>query len=303
MSLSGSALCTAASTASAAAWPCPTPASGETPITTSAKCCPAAWRIRSRRSCTLGPSCAIAARAASLRLGGNAVHEHVDVPVHEPPGGDQHEHRDEERGGRIPFQPARPGQQETRRARRSSPPCRSRNGARSRQAPGCRSGVRRAARPSSGSQSTAITTTTTTIAYHVGLTRRLGGADEHRQRAVRDVEAREHEDRGLRRARPGARPCRARTGCPRSAGRPATPTAKSVRSAATRSVPEWIASEIRPRLPVASPVPSFSAMSAQAAATETRAVRRCGLMPEGYGVRRRSVPAARGGTRRRRIRG
>ena len=32
-------------------------------------------------------------------------------------------------------------------------------------------------------------------------------------------------------------------------------------------------------------------MSAQAATTETSAVRRCGLMPEGYGVRRRSVPA------------
>ena len=39
-SLPGSARCTAASTASAAAWPCPTAASGETPITTSAKCRP-----------------------------------------------------------------------------------------------------------------------------------------------------------------------------------------------------------------------------------------------------------------------
>ena len=35
---------------------------------------------------------------------------------------------------------------------------------------------------------------------------------------------------------------------PGSAGRTATPTAKNVRSAATRSVPEWIASETSPRL-------------------------------------------------------
>ena len=61
---------------------------------------------------------------------------------------------------------------------------------------------------------------------------------------------------------------------PGSAGRTATPTAKNVSSAAMRSVPEWAASEMRPRLCVASPVPSLSAMSASAANTDQRAVLR-----------------------------
>ena len=65
--------------------------------------------------------------------------------------------------------------------------------------------------------------------------------------------------------------------CCSSAGRPATPTAKNVRSAATRSVPECSASETRPSEPLATPAPSLRASSAQAAATETSAVRRCGL--------------------------
>src|SRR5215468_8467013 len=61
-----------------------------------------------------------------------------------------------------------------------------------------------------------------------------------------------------------------------SAGRTATPTAKNVSSAAIRSVPECAASETRPRLCEARPAPSFSAISATAAAIEIRAVRRCG---------------------------
>ena len=68
---------------------------------------------------------------------------------------------------------------------------------------------------------------------------------------------------------------------PASAGWPATPIAKNVSSAATRSVPEWSASETRPRLPLARPTPSFSAISAIAAPTETSAVRRCGVTAEG----------------------
>ncbi len=67
----------------------------------------------------------------------------------------------------------------------------------------------------------------------------------------------------------------------RSAGLTATPTAKNVSNAATRSVPECTASETRPRLPLARPVVSLSPMSAQAAATETSAVRRCGVTAEG----------------------
>src|SRR4029078_9435500 len=69
---------------------------------------------------------------------------------------------------------------------------------------------------------------------------------------------------------------------PGSAGRRATPTAKKVRSAAIRSVPECAASERRPRLCVAMPVTSFNPLRAIAASTEKSAVRRCGVMAESY---------------------
>src|SRR5947209_2424299 len=65
--------------------------------------------------------------------------------------------------------------------------------------------------------------------------------------------------------------------CPTSAGRPATPSAKNVSSAAIRSVPECAASETRPRLFDASPATSLSATSAAAAKTERSAVRRCAV--------------------------
>ena len=63
--------------------------------------------------------------------------------------------------------------------------------------------------------------------------------------------------------------------CASSAGRPATPSAKNVSSAATRSVPECSASETRPSEPLGMPAASLSAIRAQAAPTETSAVRRC----------------------------
>src|SRR6476661_6638795 len=69
---------------------------------------------------------------------------------------------------------------------------------------------------------------------------------------------------------------------PVSAGRAATPTAKNVRSAAIRSVPECAASETRPRLCVARPVPSFKPIRAIATSTETSAVRRCGVTGAAY---------------------
>ena len=65
---------------------------------------------------------------------------------------------------------------------------------------------------------------------------------------------------------------------PSSAGRPETPIAKNVSSAATRSVPECSASEMSPRLPLTRPAPSLSAASTAAAPIETSAVRRWGLM-------------------------
>src|SRR4051794_15399049 len=56
--------------------------------------------------------------------------------------------------------------------------------------------------------------------------------------------------------------------------------AKNVSSAATRSVPEWIASDSSPRLFVAIPAASLTEIRTQAASTEASAVRRCGLTRE-----------------------
>src|SRR6476619_462261 len=64
---------------------------------------------------------------------------------------------------------------------------------------------------------------------------------------------------------------------PGSAGRSATPSATNVRIAAIRSVPECAASESRPRLLVAIPARSLTAIRTQAATIETSAVRRWGL--------------------------
>jgi hypothetical protein len=69
-------------------------------------------------------------------------------------------------------------------------------------------------------------------------------------------------------------------GCPRSAGLTATETAKNVRSAAARSVPECAASASRPRLELARPAASLIAIRRHAAPTDTSAVRRCGDMRE-----------------------
>src|SRR4051794_32829991 len=56
--------------------------------------------------------------------------------------------------------------------------------------------------------------------------------------------------------------------------------AKNVSSAATRSVPEWIASDNSPRLFVAIPAASLTEIRTQAASTEASAVRGWGLTLE-----------------------
>ena len=101
------------------------------------------------------------------------------------------------------------------------------------------------------------------------------------------------------RAPTGARPCRDRTGGrgPRAARR----RRRRRTSAARRRgrSPSAAASEMRPRLPVAKPVPSLSAMSAAAATTETSAVRRCGLMPGRLRSQAELSTSGRDGSRRR----
>jgi hypothetical protein len=81
---------------------------------------------------------------------------------------------------------------------------------------------------------------------------------------------------------------------PGSAGRTETPTAKNVSSAAMRSVPECAASEMSPRLWVARPVPSLSAIRASAATTDQRAAFRWASTPGSVRVAAvRSARAAR----------
>ena len=55
-----------------------------------------------------------------------------------------------------------------------------------------------------------------------------------------------------------------------------------------RSVPEWIASERSPRLFVAMPATSLTAISTAAAMIEPSAVRRCGVMRGSIPERRRA---------------
>src|SRR5579884_710602 len=121
------------------------------------------------------------------------------------------------------------------------------------------------------------TAPTTASAYHVTLTCALvTPASRSSARSETKSETTTRNPASASAARCSAFPCP--NWCFTSAGRAATRIAKKVSSAATRSVPECAASETRPRLCVASPTASFSTTSAAAAATETSADRRCGVM-------------------------
>src|SRR5579862_1074876 len=275
-SASGSASCTARSTLSAAAWPWRIAASAETPITTSAKWRPAAWRIRSRRSSTGGSIAAIALRAASSASSGARS---MSTPMLR----------------RMRRAAAARTSRATKSAARASPlgwPARASSSPPSTASEPARSLAKwrafeanatlwysRAARCDALvlPTSTAITTPITSNDHHVACTgrgcvavRRITAWVMMKTLATRRNAASASE------ARCSAFPCP--YWWPVSAGRTATPTAKKVSIAATRSVPEWIASETSPRLCVTRPVTSLSAMSAQAATTEPSAVRRCGLI-------------------------
>ena len=89
---------------------------------------------------------AIAALAACSASGRRAVHQHVDVPPHQPQRCAQHERR--RRTARRPSRrpPSPPWPRSGRPARRASRRSRCRNAVRSRAAPRCGSGARSAAR-------------------------------------------------------------------------------------------------------------------------------------------------------------
>src|SRR3954447_21291418 len=124
-------------------------------------------------------------------------------------------------------------------------------------------------------RSMAITSTITASAYHVASTEdsRLPTSCVSARQAMKQLAAKRMAPSASA-PRCSAFPCP--YWCETSAGRTATPTAKKVRRAAIRSVPECAASEIRPRLCEGRPAASLSRISATAAATETRAVRRWG---------------------------
>ena len=271
----GTTRSTASSMASAPAWPCSTAAAEGTPMTTSAKWRPAARRIRSRRSWTRGSSSSIAAeRASRARAGTRSMRTSTFALI-----------------SRLAAARTRTL---TKRAAMASPsgwPARATS-----------SPTRTAASPRSRSRKWRTFIANAGLCVPARRTRRHGRAahvdhdddpDDRKanQSAVTSCRpgpagrsrSRRWRGRSGRASRPpralrGAPPCRARTGGPRSGGRPATPTAKNVRRAATRSVPECAASDRRPRLPAWIPAASLRPMRASAAKTETRAVRRWGDM-------------------------
>ena len=100
--------------------PSPTGDVGETPITTSANCRPAACRIRSRRSSTRGAERSDRRARRLLGIGRSAIHQDVDVPAHQPRRSDQHEHGDEERRERVAVRMACPHEQQPEEDRHRS---------------------------------------------------------------------------------------------------------------------------------------------------------------------------------------
>ena len=265
----GSARSTASSTASAAAWPCPTRGRrrdadhdvGELPARR-----PAASAAGAARPS--GTSAAIAARAASSApAGARSISTSTFTRISRA-AREQHEHGDEERRDRVAARIAGPREQQPDehgdRARRG----RSRNGARSRRARRCRCA--------------ATTRHETTRAARVDQRSRRRRRRTRTRRRARDG-AWSAASRSIARtpirmlaaARNAASASAARCSalpwpywCVTSAGRPATPSARNVSSAATRSVPEWTASETSPRLWAASPTVSLSTTSAAAAPTD-----------------------------------
>ncbi len=202
------------------------------------------------------------------------VHQHVDVASDEPRGGGDDEQRDEQRGD-----PVRPGVPGARREqpddhRERADEVARRNAVRWPSARRCRIAARSEPRRSSGRRRSRSRPrrrrASTTRRARPSRSRPVSRSD--REHADRDAD--EHEKRRLDERREVLRlavPVEVR----RVGGPRATPTANSVSSAATRSVPECSASATSPSEPLGIPAASLTAISRQAATTETSAVRRC----------------------------
>ena len=162
--------CTRRLDASAAAWPWPTAAPGVD----------ADDDVRELRA---RPPAACAAAAAApaadaddrlprrlLGIGRRTIHEDVDVAPHQPRGGEQDEHGDEERGDGVGARVAGAGEQQADRARRASRRGRCRSGARSTRARRSRTRAPRAMTTTVRATSMAMTTPMTSSAYQVAST-------------------------------------------------------------------------------------------------------------------------------------
>ena len=248
-------------------------------MTTSANTRPAAWRMRSRRSCTGGRESDDRLPRRLLRVRGDAVHEHVDVAPHQPHGRDEDERGDEERCDRVGARVARAHEQQADEHGDRAAEVAARSAARSTRAQRSSTRGPRAPTPRPRRRRCRSRRRSRANAYHVACT-----ADAAVRRAARSRARRSGGWRGRgsrpRRAPRGARPCRGRTG---GRGRPGARrrrprrTSAARRSGRCRSAPP-------PRggrgCAVARPVPSLSPIRASAATTEKSAVRRCGVTPE-----------------------
>ena len=208
-----------------------------------------------------------------------AIHQHVHVLADEAGGRDENEHGDQQCGDRVAVGVAGAREEEANEHRRRAEQVaaeveRVRRERRAPVTPRAAPGHDRPADVDGDDQDD------DGEGVPRGVDIGAGVPEQMRERALADEEARHDEKSGLGECRQVL--CLAvPVGVARVGGPPRTPMASSVRRAATRSVPEWSASETSPRLPVASPVTSFSATRIAAARTETSAMRRGGGTREG----------------------
>src|SRR5690348_6570499 len=245
-------------------------------MTTSANTRPAAWRMRSRRSWGAGLSPTIACRAASsASAGARSMSTSTFRRISLAAASRTSTATSSAATASTRGWPARTSSRPTSTA--SEPPRSLPKWSAFEASAGLE--YARAARHEAVvlARSMQITMPTTRSAYQVARTEAPPSTSRTIARQTMTTLATTRIAPSARAARCSAFPCP--YWCPGSAGRTATPTAKNVSSAAMRSVPEWAASEMRPRLWVARPVPSLSAMSASAASTDQSAAFRWASTP------------------------
>ena len=252
-----------------------------TPMTTSAKCRPAAWRSRSRRRSTGGSMLGDRLARRLVRLARRAVHEHVDVARISRPAATSTSTATNSAAGESP-RVARPPRAGARRGRRSTRRGRCRSGARSTAARGCDSGARCAARRPCGSRRSRSrpehdgtpSQAASTSGSPPPVSRATASAGDERGSATTRIVA------SASAARCSAFPCPYWWAA--SAGRTGDADGEEGEQRGDEVGRGVHRLREQAEGPLASPVPSLSAISADAATTETSAVRRCGFIAGVY---------------------